>query len=118
LRLVLDEHLSPIIAGQLRSRGHDVVSAGEAGLAGLDDAQVLSAAARDGRAVVTNNIKDVRPLHATYLTVSAVHCGIVLIPTGKYRLSRDQLGPLIAALEQLLVQMPSNDALRDTEYFL
>ncbi len=90
----------------------------EAGLAGLDDVRVLSAAARDRRAVVTNNINDFRPLHAMYLTMSAVHCGIVLVPTGKYRPHRHQLGPLVAALEQLLVQLPADDALRDTEYFL
>lgn len=118
MRFLLDEHLSPAIAEQLKRRGHDVVSAAEAGLAGLDDAQVLSCAVRDRRVVVTSNIKDFRPLHAAYLTMSNVHYGIVMVPMGKYSQRRDQLGPLITALDQLLVKLPTDDALRDTEYFL
>jgi Domain of unknown function (DUF5615) len=118
LRLLLDEHLSPAIAEQLDRRGHDVVTAADAGLAGFDDAQVLSAATRDRRAVVTNNIRDFRPLHAAYLTMNSVHYGIVLVPASKYSLAREQLGPLITALDNLLVQFPTGDALRDTEYFL
>jgi hypothetical protein len=118
LRLLLDEHLSPVIAEQLNRRGHDVVTAADAGLVGLGDAHVLSAAAGDRRAVVTNNIRDFRPLHAAYLTMSTIHHGIVLVPTSRYSLARDQLGPLITALDHLLVQLPTEDALRDTEYFL
>ena len=118
MRLLLDEHFSPVVGAQLRSRGHDVVAAAEVGLAGVDDAQVLSWAARDRRAVVTNNIQDFRPLHAAFLTMSAVHHGIVLVPTGKYSLRRDQLGPLITALDELLVREPSDDALCNTEQFL
>ena len=118
MRLLLDEHLSPAIAEQLNRRGHDVVTAADAGLAGLDDAQVLSVAARDQRAVVTNNIRDFRLLHAAYLTMSTIHYGIVLVPTSKYSLARDELGPLITALDNLLAQFPTEAALRDTEYFL
>jgi len=73
---------------------------------------------RARRAVVTNNIRDFRPLHAAYLTMSTRHYGIVLIPTSRYSLARDHLGPLITALDRLLVQSPAEDALRDTEYFL
>lgn len=118
MRLLLDEHMSPAIAEQLRLRGHDVVSAAEAGVAGLDDAQVLSCAVRDRRVVVTSNIKDFRPLHAAYLTMSTVHYGIVMVPMGKYSQVRDQLGPLITALDQLLFTLPTDDALLDTECFL
>jgi predicted nuclease of predicted toxin-antitoxin system len=118
LRLLLDEQLSPAVVEQLKARGHDVVSAAEAGLAAVADGQVLAWAARDRRALVTNNIKDFRPLHADYLKMSTTHYGIVLVPTGKYSLRRDQLGSLITALDQLLVQSPADDALRDTEYFL
>lgn len=118
MRLLLDEQLSPTIAEQLRARSHDVVSAADAGLAGIPDGQVLSAAARDRRAVVANNIKDFRPLHADYLKTSATHYGIVFVPTGKYALRRDQLGSLITALDELLVQLSAEDALRDREYFL
>lgn len=118
MRLLLDEHLSPAIAEQLNRRQHDVVTAADAGSTGIDDGQVLAAAARDRRAVVTNNIRDFRPLHAAYLTMSTVHYGIVLVPTNRYSLARDRLGPLIAALDSLLARMPGEDALCNTEYFL
>jgi predicted nuclease of predicted toxin-antitoxin system len=118
VRLLLDEQLSPAIGEQLRVRSHDVVVAADAELAGVTDERVLSAAARDRRAVVTNNIKDFRPLHADYLKTKATHHGIVYVSTGKYGLRRDQLGSLITALHELLVQLPAEDALRDREYFL
>jgi predicted nuclease of predicted toxin-antitoxin system len=118
VRLLLDEQLSPAIAEQLRARSHDVVSAAEVGLAGAADERVLASAARDRRAVVTNNIKDFRPMHADYLKTDTTHYGIVFIPTGKYGLRRDQLGSLITVLDGLLVQLPADDAIRDREYFL
>lgn len=118
MRLLLDEQLSPVIAEQLKALGHDVVSAAEAGLAGVTDTEVLASAARDRRAVVTNNIRDFRPLHADCLKMGTAHHGIVLVPTGKYRLRRDNFGLLITALDELLVQFPTEDALRDIEHFL
>jgi Domain of unknown function (DUF5615) len=118
VRLLLDEQLSPTIAEQLRARSHDVVSAAEVGLAGAADERVLSSAARDRRAVVTNNIKDFRPMHADYLKTNIAHYGIVFVPTGKYGLKRDQLGSLITALDGLLVELSADGALRDREYFL
>ena len=69
-------------------------------------------------AVVTNNVKDFRRLHADYLKANTTHHGIVYIPTGKYGLRRDQLGSLITALDVLLNQLSAEDALRDREYFL
>jgi predicted nuclease of predicted toxin-antitoxin system len=118
LRLLLDEHISLIVAERLRDRGHDAVGVHEVGLGGLDDRQVLSWSAGERRAVVTNNIKDFRPLHATCLTTGATHYGIVLVPASRYSLRRDQLGALIAALGQLLARSPADDALCDREHFL
>ena len=118
MRLLLDEQLSPTIAEQLRARSHDVVSAAEVELAGAADERVLSSAARDRRTVVTNNIKDFRPMHADYLKTNTTHYGIVFVPTGKYGLRRDQLGSLITVLDRLLIQLSADDALRDREYFV
>jgi Domain of unknown function (DUF5615) len=118
VRLLLDEQLSPSIAEQLKARSHDVVFAAEVGLAGAPDERVLSSAARDRRAVVTNNIKDFRPMHADYLKTNTTHYGIVFVPTNKYGLRRDQLGSLINVLDGLLVELSAEEALRDKEYFL
>jgi Domain of unknown function (DUF5615) len=117
-RLLLDEHLSPNIARELRARNHDVVAALEAGLVGLDDSRLLSWAIGQGRAVVTANVVDFRMLHANQLTMSAGHFGIILVPTGKYCLQKDRLGPLVVALHHLLRDHPSEQDLSDIEYFL
>lgn len=118
MRLLLDEHLSPAIADQLRARGHDVVTVVEAGLAGITDERVLAWAVREQRAVVTNNIRDFRLLHADSLRTGSPHYGIVLLTTGKYSLRRDTPSPLVAALDRLLVRSPTTDALQDVEHFL
>jgi predicted nuclease of predicted toxin-antitoxin system len=118
MRLLIDEHLSPAIAEQLRARGHDVVSPVEAGVSGIDDGRVLSWAVADRRAIATNNIKDFRPLHAAYLTAGTTHYGIVLVQSGKYALDRQHLGPLVSALDELLQACRAEDALCDAEYFV
>lgn len=117
MRLLTDEHLSPIVAAELRDRGHDVVTAVEAAVNGVDDAGVLAWAVEHRRAVVTANIQDFRPLHATYLTTGRLHYGIVLVPTRRYSLRRARLGPLIETLDRLLRANPGDDALRDSERF-
>lgn len=118
MRLLLDEHFSKLIAERLRGRGHDVLTVGEAGLAGATDERVLASAVRDGRAVVTNNIRDFRTLHADSLKTRSAHCGIVLVRTSKFSLRRDELGPLVGALSRLHTGSPADDALQDVEHFL
>lgn len=118
MRLLLDEHLSPAIAEQLRGRGHDVVAAIEVGVIAIDDSRVLDWAVSDRRAVVTNNIGDFRQLHAAYLTTSKAHYGLILVPTSRYSFVKTELGPLIMALDAALREHPSDDALCDRELFL
>jgi hypothetical protein len=60
----------------LRARGHDVVTAPEAGLAGVGtaDPQILAEATRQGRAVLTMNRRDYIALHRA----DAAHAGIIV----------------------------------------
>ncbi len=118
MRLLLDEHISAVVAEQLRRRGHDVVALTEVELQGSGDEAILVHAIENGRTLVTNNIRDFRPLHARYLTTGVMHYGIVLVPTSAYSLKRAGFGALIHALDELLAVFPTDDALRDTEYFL
>jgi predicted nuclease of predicted toxin-antitoxin system len=63
VKALLDEQLSPEIAMLLRQAGYDVVAVTERDdLAGRSDPIVLEIATNEGRAVITNNIKDFRPL--------------------------------------------------------
>ena len=118
MKLLLDEHLSGVVAEQLRRRGHDVVAVAHVELQGSSDEAILARAIEDGRAPVTNNIRDFRPLHARYLTTGVMHYGIVLVPASAYSFKRSGVGALVQGLDQLLTSSPSDDALRDTERFL
>jgi predicted nuclease of predicted toxin-antitoxin system len=118
LRLLIDEQLSPAIAAQMRKRGHDVVAVADSGLAGKDDGEVLDWAARQKRAVVTNNIQDFRPLHAARLSGRTPHHGIIYVSSKKFRFDRAALGALVKPLAALLTASPADDALLDREVFL
>ncbi|MGH7882097.1 MAG: DUF5615 family PIN-like protein [Candidatus Dormibacteraceae bacterium] len=118
MKLLLDEQLCPVIAEQLRTRDHDVLTVEEAELIAHSDEAVFAWAIDNSRAIATNNIRDFRILHANSLTVADRHFGIVLVPSRKYSLAKNHLGPLIAALDALLKQHSAEDALRDKEWFI
>lgn len=56
--LLFDVHVHHGAYRRLREAGLDVAHAGEVGLAEADDAELLRAAAEDGRVVVTRNYRD------------------------------------------------------------
>jgi hypothetical protein len=103
--LLLDEMLSGVIAGQLRARGHDVVAVVEdAALIGLPDEDILSEAAKGGRALVTANIKDFVPLDQRYQASGGVHPGVVLVSAKTFPQDRAFVGAIVVALDKLLNQ--------------
>ena len=107
MKLLLDEMLSPAIARELRSRGCDVEPvAGIPGRETLSDPDVLALARAEHRVVVTNNLRDFRPLHHQAITPGGTgHFGMIFIPGG-YRRTKADTGKIIAALEALLTQYP------------
>lgn len=118
MRLLLDEQLSRVLAEELRRRGHDVVAVVETDLRQARDDVILAWATAQGRAVVTNNIRDFRLLHTGHLMSSRSHCGIVLVPSAAHSLHARAPGRLVAALDSLLHAHPQAEALRDRELFL
>ena len=118
MKLLLDEHLGPAIAEELRRRSNDVVTVVEAGLAGQTDATLLEAAVSQRRAVVTANYADFRGLHERYLSRRRQrHFGIVLVPR-RFSLAEAGVGRLIGAIERLLVEHPEDAALENVETWL
>jgi predicted nuclease of predicted toxin-antitoxin system len=117
VRLLLDEHLSPAIAEELRHRGHDVVTAIEARLGGRSDSELLDWAIDNRRAVVTANYPAFRTLHEIRLSRGDSHFGIVLI-SGRYSLSKAGVGRLVSAIERLLVEQPQDNSLENVEIWL
>lgn len=119
MKLLLDEMLSPVIARELRARGHDVEPvAGNPDRESRSDSEVLALARAEHRAIVTNNLRDFRPLHNEALTPGgAGHFGMIFIP-GSYRRTKADTGRIIAALEAILIQHPGENSLANGEAWL
>jgi hypothetical protein len=119
VKLLLDEMLSPAIARELCARGRDVQSvAGNADREALSDPDVLALARAEHRAIVTNNLRDFRPLHHESITPGGSgHYGMIFIPGG-YRRTKADTGKIIAALEAILAQHPGETDLANGETWL
>ncbi|ORW12913.1 DUF5615 family PIN-like protein [Mycolicibacter longobardus] len=110
MKALLDEQLSPQIAVLLREAGHDVIAVADRDdLVGCSDRTILEAAAGEGRAVVTNNIKDFRPLAAEWLSQGRTHSGLILLPSTRTR-TRAAITVLTAAIEAVLRAHPEGIA--------
>lgn len=59
----------------------------------------------EGRAVVTNNVKDFRPLAAEWLAYGRVHAGLILLPSTRTR-TRDSIAAIADAIESVLRDHP------------
>ena len=96
---------APAVAVELRARGHDVLSVHEIDpvLVGASDAEVLSAAVSAERVLVTENVRDFRPLEIAILEGGDHHHGIVY--TSDHQFPRGKpatIGDLVRALDALL----------------
>jgi predicted nuclease of predicted toxin-antitoxin system len=110
VRALLDEQLSPQIAVLLRRSGYDVIAVAERDdLVGYRDSVILEAASAEGRALVTNNIKDFRPLAAEWLAQGRTHAGLILLPSARIR-TRNAVPALAAAIEAVLRAHPDGIA--------
>lgn len=112
MRLVLDEHLSPSVAHQLRDLGHDVVTAREL-LAGPDrsDAELLRQATAAGRTVVTVDVADFLELHRAAVISGRRHAGVILVSWRRFSPRRRAVGRLVSALEAILAPHPDEGEL-------
>jgi len=85
LKLLLDEQIWFGLASKLRSDGFDAVHVNEVGLSGSSDETVLNFATKEGRAILTFNIRDFVLLYSDWLDKKA-HFGIIVsdqVPRGE-----------------------------------
>ena len=103
-RLLLDEHYSDAIAVALCERGHDVVSVvADDSLRAASDQVVFAAAVASGRRIVTENIRDFRPLLMTALSKGAACAPLLLVSPRRFpRGSGVRTNAIIAALAEWL----------------
>jgi len=116
VRAILDEQLSPQIEVLLRQAGYGVDAvADREDLAGRSDRIIFEVACSEGRAVVTSNIKDFRPLAAEWLAQGRVHAGVILLPSTRTR-TRSAIAAVAGAIENVLRDHP--DGLSGSERWI
>jgi hypothetical protein len=78
----------------------------------------MTIARAEHRAVVTNNLRDYRPLHHEAIVPGGPgHFGMIFMP-GDYRRTRADTGRIIAALEAKLALYPGERDLANGEAWL
>jgi hypothetical protein len=111
VRLLLDTHHPRLAAERLRADGHDVTAAADDPvLASLPDEELLRAASRAGRAVVTENARDFDRIARSWAVTGEHHAGVVFTSPRRYhRGSRSYPANLVVALKTFLADPPQVD---------
>ena len=98
VRLYLDRHIMARLAVDLRGRDYDVVRTEDAGQDTATDEEQLAFAAKEGRTILTFNIRDFAPLHDQWQAAERPHAGIIV----SQQLGSRQYGLLLARMLRLL----------------
>lgn len=104
MHLLLDEHINPEVARQLRRKGYDVVSVEEVRMREASDEQLLSFATSEKRVLVTYNIRDFQLLISEWHQAGKHHSGIIFV--NEKTVSQKTVGPLVQTLKKLLDKVP------------
>jgi predicted nuclease of predicted toxin-antitoxin system len=107
VRLLLDEMFSPAIAAELRQLGHDVTAvADRPDLRSKSDEEIFAWASTEKRRLLTENVKDFRPIMLRALPAGAPGCGLLFTSSRAFPRSRKNPGSLIRALDAWLTAGP------------
>lgn len=114
MKLLLDEHYSPRIARELRKRGHDAVAAAERrDLTSSDDQDLLRAAARESRALLTNDVRDFTEIVRTWAAEGRRHHGVIFASDSTFPRASAGIGALVRALDATFAANQTDDAIID-----
>jgi hypothetical protein len=114
IRLVLDEMFSPAIAAALRDLGHDVIAVAERNdLRAMTDEEVFAWATVQRRWLLTENVKDFRPILLRALEAGTSITGILYTSSRAFPRSRKNPGPLIQAIHTGLLDGPPETPLTE-----
>src|SRR5438309_12102886 len=105
LRLLLDEHISPVVAGGLRRRHRDLavvcmVEWGNGEFLGRDDSACLQQAAAQALTLVTYDRRTIPPLLKTWAEEERDHGGVIFID--EKTISPADIGGQVGALSNLV----------------
>lgn len=119
MRAWLDEMIPSRVARELRRLGYDVEAVQEPQHRwawALEDADQLEVATRQGRALVSYNIRDFVPLSLQWAEAERVHTGILVIHV--HTIAQHDVGALVQSLARFLDAHPTEDALEGRVEFL
>ena len=106
-RLLLDEMFSPAIAADLRQLGHDIIAvADRPDLRSKSDEEIFAWASAEKRWLLTENVKDFRPIMLRALSAGTPGCGLLFTSSRAFPRSRKNPGSLIRALDAWLTTGP------------
>jgi predicted nuclease of predicted toxin-antitoxin system len=114
LKLLLDEQFAPDIAIGLRERKHDVVAVCERpDLISSEDETLLALSSAEGRALLTNNVRDFASIATRWAGDGRPHHGLLFVSDSTLGRSRNTIGTYVSALDKFMAEHPVEDALRD-----
>ena len=94
---------SPAVAAELRAFGHDVIAVSDRpDLRSKSDEEVFAWASTEKRWLLTENVKDFRPIMLQALQAWPPGCGLLFTSSRAFPRSRKNPGPLIRALHAWL----------------
>jgi len=119
VKLLLDEMYPARLAGALRERGIDAEGVDERSpLRGLADEELLVIAAREGRALVSENVADFMRLYGEWGAAGRGHAGIVIALSSRFSRTPAGYEVFVDSLAELCEQRPADEALADAVHFL
>jgi len=119
VKLLLDEMYPARLARALRERGADAEGVDERSpLRGLADEELLVIAAREGRALVSENVADFMRLYGEWSAADRRHAGIVIALSSRFSRTPAGYEVLADSLVELFAQRPGDEALADAVHFL
>jgi predicted nuclease of predicted toxin-antitoxin system len=112
LRLLTDEHYATDIAIALRAAGHDAAAVLELGMTGTADEPLLTFAAGQRRALLTNNVHDFAAIAVLWARGGQEHFGLLFTSDESLPRGRGTIGLYVEVLGALLSAHPAEGALR------
>jgi hypothetical protein len=121
VKLLLDEMYTASVAGALREQhGQDAISVRvRSDLRGRPDEDVFAAAQAEGRVVVTENVRDLRPIALEWEAEGRLHHGVVFTTNRRFPRARPRtVGRLVSALADLVERSGGLDEPSNPEIWL
>ena len=110
----------PRVARGLRERGFDAqaINGERTELRSKTDQELLSIMALESRAIVTNDIRDFRPIHDRFLSNGEEHAGLIFTRDSELPRSKAAVGLWVDTLESWLRKHPEDGELENRITFI